>query len=490
MTDSLIFQTQHLHLDDGEIAPAQVRCAPGHPLEIRMGIHPGADIVLPDGIHIALARADTHVHFRESVLPSREEFDADTIRPSDLTYEKLVANVEAANRAYDVRRGSLAALQGGVWIVGAMGNIPWAPVGEARWRKTDRWYRERALVYTHVWPRMEPGVPPIAGQEEKDFGSTFGGLGISETQRRQMYLERSGGMVSYHNDRERPGENLEEFRLRIQPPDYLLQPLYYDGGTVYDMQRETILLALKAKLKRLLTRHIPTGPALDMILRSRSGTEMELPAEVGLDYLYFNRDMLAERESRFINYRRPALPSRKDQASLIELLRDCARLRDPLTFLGSDHAPHSPEAKSFRDNGLPGSPGTRVLEHTHQIHMHLIHGRGFTHGDIDWLASIVPARYLAQYRSFPFPVGTMQEGAMANLAVFDPSEPYSVDESKMQSQLHDPLYHTAYRNEALRGRVWFTVVNGLVYDVRERIEAINGESHAPDKENIQRNSAD
>ncbi len=73
---------------------------------------------------------------------------------------------------------------------------------------------------------------------------------------------------------------------------------------------------------------------------------------------------------------------------------------------------------------------------------------------------------------------------MANLAVFDPSESYTVDEQSLQSQLHDPLYHTAYRDEALRGRVWFTVVNGLVYDVRERIEAINGKFPAPSMENI------
>jgi hypothetical protein len=39
----------------------------------------------------------------------------------------LAANVDAANRAYGVHCGSLAALKGGVWIVGAMGNIPWAP---------------------------------------------------------------------------------------------------------------------------------------------------------------------------------------------------------------------------------------------------------------------------------------------------------------------------------------------------------------------------
>ncbi|MGC9328097.1 MAG: hypothetical protein ACP5I1_10725, partial [Candidatus Hinthialibacter sp.] len=374
---------------------------------------------------------------------------------------------------YDIQRGSLAALKGGVWLVGAMGNTIWAPVGEARWRMTDRWYREHALIFTHVWPRIEPGVAPIEGQEEKDFGSTFGGSGLSSEQRRRMYLERKGGMISYHNDRERYEETLEEFKRRVNPPDYLLQPLYYDGGTVFAMQRETLQLAMEAQLKRLLTRHIPTGPALDMILRARSGAEIELPAETGIDYLYFNRDMLAERETRMINYRRPALPSAEDQASLRELTRDCARWRDPLTFFASDHAPHPLEAKRFKENGLPGNPGTRVLEHSHQIHMHLIHHAGFTHADIDWLAAAAPAKYIAQYRSFTYPAGVMQNGAMANLCIFHPTEEYRVDEKALQLQLQDPEYHSAYRDEALQGRVFYTVVNGIVYHVEKQIEAIN-----------------
>lgn len=476
MKKTVVIQTKNLHLDEGGTAPAQVRCAPGAPLEIRLGTHPGADIDLPDDIHVALGRADPHVHFRESGIPTREEFEADPYHSSEQTYEQLVEQVKTANEAYDARRGSRAALKAGVWLAGAMGNTPWAPIGEERWRKTDALYREKALIFTHVWPRMELGVPPIPGQEAKDFGSTFGGSVLDQERRRAMYQEYSGGMVSYHNDCDRPNEKLEEYKNRVHPPEHLLQPLYYDGGTVYLMQRDTIKLALEAKLKRLLTRHIPTGLALDMIFRSRSGTEMEMPAEVGLDYLYFNREMLDGNDARAINYRRPALASRVDQIALIELLRDAARERDPLTFLGSDHAPHPPRAKTFKDNGLPGSPGTRVLEHSHQIHMHLVHKMGFTHADIDWLAAIVPAKYMAQYRSFPFPIGTLSEGAMANLTVFDPTEPYVADEYQLKLQLEDPYYHTAYRKEALQGRVWYTIVNGVVYDVHQEIQAINADA--------------
>ncbi len=472
MKKTITFQAQHLHLDSGEIVPAWIRCSPGEPLDIKLGQRHSVDIELTDELHVALARVDPHVHFRESVIPSPEEFAKDPYHPADQTYESLLERIQNEKQNYDVQRGSLAALKGGVWLVGAMGNVAWPPLGRERWEKMDRYYREQAQVFTHVWPRIELGIPPIVGQEEKDFGSTFGGSGIATEQRREMYFQRQGGMISYHNDKPRDDISMAEFREQVQPPGYLLHHLYYDGERVLAAQREIFDIAREAQLKRLLTRHIPTGPALEMILTSRVESEVELPAEVGLDYLYFNRDMLHSRATRWINYRRPALPSCEDQASLIELTREAAQRHDPLTFIGSDHAPHTFQAKQMKEDGLPGSPGTRVLEHTQQVLMNLIHTHNFSHADVDWLTSIVPARYIAQYRDFPYPVGKMEAGAMANLVIFNSHETYQVDEAQLRKQLYDPEYHTAYRDESLRGKVYFTVVNGQVYDVQHEVKAL------------------
>jgi dihydroorotase-like cyclic amidohydrolase len=473
MVKTIIFQTNNFHLSNGEVIPALISCTPGQPLEYKEGIHSGADIQLPNEMHVAIGRADPHVHFRESYLPSREEFEHDPFKPSNQRYEDLELSIKTVNRFYSVSRGSYAALKGGVWLVGAMGNTPWAPLGSERWKKTAQHYQKQAYIFTHVWPRIEPGIPRVEGQEEKDFGSTFGGTGITGEQRRQMYLERQGGMISYHNDKERSQETIEAFKNSTNPPDFLLHPLYYNGDTVLEAQRETINLAKEAKLKRLLTRHVPTGPGLDMILQERGLSSVEFPAEIGLDYLFFNRDMLENRETRSINYRRPALPAEEDQSILVDLTRQQAQKRDPLTFIGSDHAPHPKRSKAFNEKGLPGSPGTRVLEHTHQIHMNLVHQCGFSMEDIDWLTGIVPAKYIAQYRQFPYPVGIIENGAMANLVIYNADEEYSVDEAKLGEYLNDPEYHTAYRDESLQGKVYYTIVNGIVYDVKEQIQPAN-----------------
>ncbi|MGC9326767.1 MAG: hypothetical protein ACP5I1_03960, partial [Candidatus Hinthialibacter sp.] len=94
MKKTIIFQTNHLHLDEGEIVPAQVRCAPERPLEIKLGKHPGADISLPDDMHIALGRVDTHVHFRESAQPAPEEFEADELRDPGRSYEETIEKIQ------------------------------------------------------------------------------------------------------------------------------------------------------------------------------------------------------------------------------------------------------------------------------------------------------------------------------------------------------------------------------------------------------------
>ena len=89
------------------------------------------------------------------------------------------------------------------------------------------------------------------------------------------------------------------------------------------------------------------------------------------------------------------------------------------------------------------------------------------------LASINPARFIAGYHQFRYPIGTMRDGAMANLVVFDPNEGNTPDEAILADQLKDPHYHTAMRGEKLRGTTQFTVVDGRVYDVKSTIHSLN-----------------
>ncbi|NUM25878.1 MAG: hypothetical protein HUU49_04670 [Candidatus Buchananbacteria bacterium] len=462
-------KTKHLHLDSGEIIPAVVVCTPNQPLEI-LAYESACDLDMGEYHHIALARCDPHVHARQNIVPSREEFEALKIHEGE--FDDVIPKIHAANLHYDVYRASLAALKGGVWLIGCMGNTPWGPIGVQRWQQTLDLYRRHALVYTHVWPRLEPGVPAIDGQEGKDFGSTFGGAGLSADERDAMFALWAGQDVSFHNDMPRPDQTIDEFFRHATAALEAKFHLYYNGETVLQSQRETIALARKHHLRSLRTRHVPTGPALEMLLAERKVGGLKLPIEVGLDYLYWSWPMVVGHRTGKINYRRPAFPSEQDQLRLIAVLREVAF--DPEIHLGSDHAPHSPEAKQYK-NGLPGSPGTRLLEHSHQIHAHLVHEHNFTWHQIDHLAAIHPTKYLERYYvgHFAYPIATMASGAMCNLVVFDPDCGYCADERILRTQLHDPDYHNALWLEPLRGKVLFTVVNGRVYDVSDEIKALN-----------------
>ncbi len=469
---SIRFYCQNIHLDSGESAAGEVLCAEGEPLQVSLGAKTSESIKLPDTAHLALGRVDPHVHFRESAVPTREEFEEHG--PEGVDYDSLLESIRAANRQYSIRSGCLAALKGGVCILGAMGNTPWGPVGPYRHERSQAHYTAASLLPIVLWPRMEPGAPAIPGHEGKDFGSTFGGSGLTGQVRRDMYALWKGEAVSYHNDQPRPDETIAAFRDRVQPDQRLLHHEYFDGSTVLACQQETMDLAESVGVSSLLARHIPTGPALQQILDRAKDASFALPAEIGLDYVYWCRERLLEQdpETALINYRRPAHPSREDQRSLIQLTQETVRSGYSV-FFGTDHAPHARAAKAFKD-GFPGSPGTRNIEHSLQYYFELTSNYGYTWQDIDRLASINPARHISQFFKFPLEIGTLKTGAMANLAIFDEAAAYTVDEAQLATQLEDPEYHSALKGErGLRGKSLFTVVNGKVYDVQTEIKALN-----------------
>ncbi len=466
------FHCQNIHLDSGEIAAGEVSCTKGEPLELTLGTKSGESIKLPDTAHIALGRVDPHVHFRECAEPTPEEVEA--YGPDGIDYDQLIQSIRSTNAQYSIRSGCLAALKGGVCIVGAMGNTPWGPVGPYRHQRSQDYYTEASLLPIILWPRMEPGGPPIPGHEGKDFGSTFGGSGLTGQTRRDMYTLWEGEAVSYHNDQPRTYETITEFKNRTHPDPRLLHHEYFDGSTVLACQKETMDLAESVGVSSLLARHIPTGPSLQQILDRARDASFKLPAEIGLDYIYWCRERLLEQTSEIalINYRRPAHPSLEDQQSLILLTQETVRAGYSI-FFGSDHAPHARAAKEFK-NGLPGSPGTRNIEHSLQYYFELTSTYGYTWHDIDRLASINPAKHVSQFFPFPLEIGTLQSGAMANLAIFDEAAGYRVNEAKLNRELEDPEYHSALKGEAgLRGQSLFTVVNGKVYDVKSKITALN-----------------
>ena len=115
-----IFKSKKIHFKN-EIKPARVSFASGAPLEV-LPYDGVCDLDFKE-IDIAPAIADPHVHLRESYSPSyaewEEYYEKGIVKKN---YQELIEAIRQEKKTYGVKQGILAALKGGVWLVGAMSN--------------------------------------------------------------------------------------------------------------------------------------------------------------------------------------------------------------------------------------------------------------------------------------------------------------------------------------------------------------------------------
>jgi len=153
------------------------------------------------------------------------------------------------------------------------------------------------------------------------------------------------------------------------------------------------------------------------------------------------------------NYKmNPPLRTEEDVKALIEGLVD-----GTMDCISTDHAPHSKEEKSkfFTEAafGITGLETSAALTYTALVDTGLM--------DIVKMAgkmSYNPAKVLGIEDSF----GHISEGAVADIAIFDPETEWEVKEEEFASKASN----TPYIGKVLKGRVTHTIVDGkLVYEL-------------------------
>ncbi len=153
------------------------------------------------------------------------------------------------------------------------------------------------------------------------------------------------------------------------------------------------------------------------------------------------------------NYKmNPPLRTEEDVKALIEGLVD-----GTMDCISTDHAPHSKEEKSkfFTEAafGITGLETSAALTYTALVDTGLM--------DIVKMAekmSYNPAKVLGIEDSF----GHISEGAVADIAIFDPEAEWEVKEEEFASKASN----TPYIGKVLKGRVTHTIVDGkLVYEL-------------------------
>jgi dihydroorotase len=148
----------------------------------------------------------------------------------------------------------------------------------------------------------------------------------------------------------------------------------------------------------------------------------------------------------------PPLRTDADVIALREAVRD-----GTIDVIATDHAPHHYDEKEreFADapNGIVGLETALGVIITWLVEPGLLD-----------LPRLVERMSVAPARVFNLPGGTLRAGAVGDVTVFDPAASWVVDPTRFRSKGRN----TPYAGQRLRGRIEYTVVEGLVIYRRER----------------------
>jgi dihydroorotase len=197
---------------------------------------------------------------------------------------------------------------------------------------------------------------------------------------------------------------------------------------------------------RLHIQHVSTCTGVQMI-RQAKDRGIAVTAEATPHHFTLTDDAVESyRTDAKVN---PPLRRAEDRAAVIEGVAD-----GTLDTIATDHAPHHYDEKeqAFEDApfGLVGLETALALGITELVEK----------GVID-LPTLIMRMSTAPARAFNLPGGTLQQGAVADVTVFDPALEWTVDPRTFLSKSRN----TPFTGRTLRGRAVCTIVGGrVVYD--------------------------
>jgi dihydroorotase len=197
---------------------------------------------------------------------------------------------------------------------------------------------------------------------------------------------------------------------------------------------------------RLHIQHVTTSMGVQLI-RDAKARGLAVTAEGTPHHFTLTDDAVESyRTNAKVN---PPLRTAADRAAVIEGVRD-----GTLDVIATDHAPHHYDEKeqAFEDApfGLVGLDTALALAITELVDRNIID-----------LPTLVMRMSTQPARAFNLPGGSLERGAAADVTVFDPAWPWTVDPTKLRSKSHN----TPFAGRDLRGRAVYTIVDGrIVHD--------------------------
>jgi len=198
---------------------------------------------------------------------------------------------------------------------------------------------------------------------------------------------------------------------------------------------------------RLHILHISTKDELALFDNATPLKDKKITAEVCVHHLSFNSDDYAKYGTQIKC--NPAIKARSHQEALLPALLD-----DTLDIIATDHAPHTWEEKQNDYGSAPS--GVPLIQHSLLMMIELYH-----QGKIS-IEKIVEKMCHAPADCFQIiDRGYLDEGAFADLVLFDVSDTTTVSKDGLQYK----CAWSPYEGKTFKSKVCQTIVNGtVVYD--------------------------
>ena len=188
--------------------------------------------------------------------------------------------------------------------------------------------------------------------------------------------------------------------------------------------------------------HVSTRGSIEAV-RAAKAAGVKVSCETAPHYFFYTEDKLLSRDA---DYRmNPPLREQSDieaiKAGILDGTVDC---------IITDHAPHAKDEKADfikAPNGVVGLETSLAATLTALYHTGLVPLKRIVS-----LMSANPRRLLC------IPVERLAAGAKANIAIIDTEKEWTVDPQK----LHSKSKNSVFKGETLRGKVIYTIADGLV----------------------------
>jgi len=187
--------------------------------------------------------------------------------------------------------------------------------------------------------------------------------------------------------------------------------------------------------------HLSSGISVDLIKFSKSHGA-NITAEVSPHHFSLTEDAVLEYKSN--GKMNPPLRTEKDRLKLIEGLRD-----DTIEIIATDHAPHSKEEKEREftkaPSGIIGLETALALGITNLVNK----------GHLSML-KLLEKMTVNPAKLYNLTSGSIKEGSVADIVIFDPSEKWVVKNFKSKST------NSPFVGQELCGKVKYTLCNGKI----------------------------